>query len=711
MEHLTVSQKRSLYELCWKFEEAWVSDRQTCPTDWVSKIDGIDSKYVLSELEETLHELKSHLQENPTASSSDRYDFQEEIARGGTGVIWRVWDRHLRRPSAIKYLLDSSDNREMRARLRREARICARLTHPGIVPIHELGSFADGRPFVCMKLIDGKTLLELLKSTPPPPMEKLIEFFTNACHAVAFAHSQNIIHRDLTPSNIMVGQFGEVQIMDWGLAKDLSNKTLDEDGETIASQFGGPTLSQVPINKNGSTVSLESERTRQGVVFGTISYLSPEQASGHVDQIDKRSDVFALGAILCRILTGYPPYTEPNQESLLSLAQSGMLQPALERLLRSPHRALARLAIRCMTSERDSRPIDANSILEELDRIRTTDKRRRVVLPFSVGAVIVALSVFALMNRTASELETTAGTSDPQNTSGTSARSENIVVTDPKVIQSLIAAGETDIVLRSYRDALDKHPDDIMLHSSICVALLNRQRYAEAETLAKKLVQMDPSRTGHFYYLGESQYFQGRFAEALENAREAKLRLVKDPQPKMPVNDRILVYQRSIDLLERISSSPNPPACDSSEFEVMAKVCELTQRVEWAIYYFEKSLASESDQLKRSMHRFNLIVTVAPRFLEQENLTPELCSLICEAVLDWLNQQYYFALYGSDERRAPPEETQKVQMYVDAMQQLKTDLQSGITRGVIDNALANPRIEAKHKAALEEFKAKVDLLK
>jgi tetratricopeptide (TPR) repeat protein len=509
----------------------------------------------------------------------------------------------------------------------------------------------------------------------------------------------------------MVGQFGEVQIMDWGLAKDLTNKTLDEDGETIASQFGGPTLSQVPINKNGSTVSLESERTRQGVVFGTISYLSPEQASGHVDQIDKRSDVFALGAILCRILTGYPPYTEPNQESLLSLAQSGTLQPAVERLLRSPHRALARLAIRCMTSERDSRPIDANSILEELDRIRTTDNRRRVVLPFSVGAVIVALSVFTLTNRAGNEFQKTAGTSDSHNSSETSARSDNIVVTDPKVIRSLIAAGETDIVLRSYRDALDEHPNDIMLHSSICVALLNRQRYAEAETLAKKLVQMDPSRTGHFYYLGESQYFQGRFAEALENAKEAKLRLVKDYQPKMPVNDRILVYQRSIELLERISSSPNPPACDSSELEEMAKVCELTQRVEWAIYYFEKSLASESDQLKRSMLRFNLLVTVAPRFLKQENLPLELRSLMCEAVLKWLNQQYYFALYGSDERRVPPEDSQKVQMNVDAMQQLKTDLQTGITRGVIDDVIANPRVEAKYKTALEEFKAKVDLLK
>ena len=171
IENLASSQKRKLYELCWQFEDAWIQDSSLTPESWLMSIggtEGIDSEIVLAELSETRDELqmRSRRERELSPAEAERYDFVEEIARGGAAVIWRVNDRHLHRQFAVKYLMDSHDNREMRTRLRREARICAKLIHPGIVPIHELSSFADGRPFVCMKLIEGKTLLQLFNETP-----------------------------------------------------------------------------------------------------------------------------------------------------------------------------------------------------------------------------------------------------------------------------------------------------------------------------------------------------------------------------------------------------------------------------------------------------------------------------------------------------------------------------------------------------------------
>ena len=134
--NLSPSQKRQLYELCWQFEEAWQKDNQIAPAEWMPKIkiQNIDSALVLSELTETWEELKTKSKPPELFSNAqaERYEFIEEIARGGAAVIWRVYDRHLQRQSAVKYLMDSQDNSQMRTRLRREARICAQLVHPGL---------------------------------------------------------------------------------------------------------------------------------------------------------------------------------------------------------------------------------------------------------------------------------------------------------------------------------------------------------------------------------------------------------------------------------------------------------------------------------------------------------------------------------------------------------------------------------------------------
>ncbi len=220
----------------------------------------IPPEVALAELTEIQRELeaKHSGRKQPSSTPEDeRYDFIEEIARGGAAVVWRVHDRHLGRETAVKYLLDSQDNSEMRARLEREARLCARLVHPGIVPIHELSSFSDQRPFVSMKLVEGKTLLQLLETDPPLTLDATLEIFTKACQAMAYAHKKGIIHRDLKPGNIMVGSFGEVQIMDWGLAKDLgavaNRDDTHDDSEGRSSDIHHLVLPSIETQKHGRT--------------------------------------------------------------------------------------------------------------------------------------------------------------------------------------------------------------------------------------------------------------------------------------------------------------------------------------------------------------------------------------------------------------------------------------------------------------------------
>src|SRR5262249_49339570 len=153
-----------------------------------------------------------------------RYEFQGEIARGGVGVVLRAHDRTLNRDLAVKVLLaEHQDRPDTQRRFVEEAQIGGQLQHPGTVPVYELGRFADRRPYFTMKLVKGRTLAELLKErlNPAHDLPRFLKIFEQVCQTLAYAHSRHVIHRDVKPSNVMVGSFGEVQLMDWGLAKVL----------------------------------------------------------------------------------------------------------------------------------------------------------------------------------------------------------------------------------------------------------------------------------------------------------------------------------------------------------------------------------------------------------------------------------------------------------------------------------------------------------
>jgi len=232
---------------------------------------------------EVLHHLQE-ITESPDLSDT-KYRCIKRIGTGGMGTVFLAEDTELQRQVALKILSFPEAGADLAPRMMREARVLARLEHPSIVPVHDVGILQDGRVYYVMKLVKGKRLDEFVDDQVPLP--ELLWIFQKICDAVAFAHTHGVIHRDLKPENIMVSDFGEVLVMDWGLAKALSSA---EESVTSAR------LQQ----------SAESD-TQSGTIMGTPGYMSPEQANGEVEGIDKRSDVYALGSILHFILTGMAP--------------------------------------------------------------------------------------------------------------------------------------------------------------------------------------------------------------------------------------------------------------------------------------------------------------------------------------------------------------------------------------------------------------------
>jgi len=252
------------------------------------------------------------------APGSDRYQVIGEIGRGGVGVVLKGRDIDLGRDVAMKVLREGhADNPEIIQRFVEEAQIGGQLQHPGIVPVYELGLNAHKQPFFTMKLVKGQTLSALLtkRASVQEGRRKFLRVFEQVCETMAYAHTRGVIHRDLKPANIMVGAFGEVQIVDWGFAKILRSGGVDD--ERRAKQQA-PDTTVVETVRSGSVGS----ESRAGSVMGTPAYMPPEQAMGEIEKLDERSDVFALGAILCEILTGKPPYVEGDKQLLVQAAEA-----------------------------------------------------------------------------------------------------------------------------------------------------------------------------------------------------------------------------------------------------------------------------------------------------------------------------------------------------------------------------------------------------
>jgi serine/threonine protein kinase len=339
------------------------------------------------------------------------YELLGEVGRGGMGVVHRARDLSLDRDVAVKVLQDRfpADSPVAR-RFTDEARITAQLQHPGVPAVYRVGAVPDGRPFLAMKLIKGRTLADLLRGRPDPAADRgrFVAIFEHVCQAVAYAHSLRVIHRDLKPSNVMVGKFGEVQVMDWGLAKVLPEggpaggrpgREPPADGGTVIRTRRAGTA-----DTTGGSGS-PTPPTRTGSVLGTPAYMAPEQAGGEVDRLDSRCDVFGLGAVLCEVLTGKPPYTGRDGDQIYRKALAANQADGHARLNAcGAEPELVALCRRCLAPEPDDRPRDAGEVAAlraaaeerarraELDQVRAAEqgKRRRVLLAAS-GAVVVVL--------------------------------------------------------------------------------------------------------------------------------------------------------------------------------------------------------------------------------------------------------------------------------------------------------------------------------
>lgn len=211
------------------------------------------------------------------------------------GAVFEAEDSTLGRAVALKVLDVPDESGELAGRLLREARILARLEHPGIVPVHDVGTLADGRVFYTMKLVGGQRLDHYIEEVQALPDR--LRIFQRICEAVAFAHARGVLHRDLKPQNVMVGAFGEVLVMDWGVAKILRDK-LQADSETAESTVAAVSTGTAPR---------QTPATAHGAILGTPGYMAPEQARGETESLDERADVYALGALLRFLLTGRNP--------------------------------------------------------------------------------------------------------------------------------------------------------------------------------------------------------------------------------------------------------------------------------------------------------------------------------------------------------------------------------------------------------------------
>jgi tRNA A-37 threonylcarbamoyl transferase component Bud32/tetratricopeptide (TPR) repeat protein len=293
-----------------------------------------------------------------------RFQVLGQIAKGGVGQILKGHDVDLNRDVALKMLRERHlGNHELIQRFVEEAQIGGQLQHPGIVPVYELGLGDDQRPYFAMKLVKGRTLAALLvdRSDPSEDRRRFLAIFEQVCQTMAYAHSRGVIHRDLKPSNIMIGAFGEVQVVDWGFAKVLAQGGVADERRARLDSVDVTRIATVRSTGEGSD-------SIAGEVMGTPAYMPSEQALGHVDDLDERSDVFSLGAILCEILTGEPPYTAQGMERL-TLAAGGKVEEAHARLdACGAERGMVALTKRCLMPLRKGRPRDAGVLSATLTR-------------------------------------------------------------------------------------------------------------------------------------------------------------------------------------------------------------------------------------------------------------------------------------------------------------------------------------------------------
>ncbi len=362
--------------------------------------------------EEVEPEISLHAKEEQAASFTDsvllrltgrsvaagRYQIRGEIARGGMGVVLRVWDEDLRRQLAMKVILGRDeastsggtppvDTRQL-ARFLEEAQVTGQLDHPGIVPVHELGLDASGQVYFTMKLVKGQTLKDVFGLVQDGregwTRTRALGVLQKVCEALAYAHDKGVIHRDLKPDNVMVGKYGEVYVMDWGLARVLAQ----DDQKNLRIRPERPLTTSSLFSQRAASRGETPDSplyTMDGDVVGTPAYMSPEQARGDLDAMGPHSDVYALGALLYHLLAGHMPFV-PKGARLNNYAVWGVVQqgppPPIQRLAPDAPTELVAICEKAMAREIAGRYRDTSELARDLAAFL----EGRVVAAYQTGA-------------------------------------------------------------------------------------------------------------------------------------------------------------------------------------------------------------------------------------------------------------------------------------------------------------------------------------
>jgi WD40 repeat protein/tRNA A-37 threonylcarbamoyl transferase component Bud32 len=317
---------------------------------------------------------------------ANRYDVSGEFAHGAIGRILHARDRKLNRPVAIKELIFPGGTVE--ARFVTEALVTARLQHPSIVPVYDAGRWESGEPFYAMKFVAGRSLADVIAETKTLQERlALLPHVLAVAEAIAYAHTERVIHRDLKPANVLVGDFGETVVIDWGLAKDLSQEGAVEPSVAVAPSHA------------------DSSLTHQGMVVGTPAYMPPEQAAGRA--VDERADVYALGAILYHLLAGTRPYDSGSSAQVIDQVVRGPPTPLAERQSGIPADLLTIVA-KAMARDPAQRYATARELAEDLRRFQTGqivgahayslgERFRRFVRRYRAAVTVTAVALLVLM--------------------------------------------------------------------------------------------------------------------------------------------------------------------------------------------------------------------------------------------------------------------------------------------------------------------------
>jgi serine/threonine protein kinase len=461
----------------------------------------------------------------------DRYILEKEIARGGgMGAVLRAVDCDIRREVAVKYMLDPA-NPEKKLRFVEEAQITGQLEHPNIVPIHELGVDAQRRMFFTMKMVRGRSLAQIiqgLRDDPQAqekkfPLGRLLTIFVGMCHALAYAHSRRVVHRDLKPANIMIGDFGAVYVMDWGLAKVVTEPTMR--GPLIAHvgafrpELPGAADPHALAGKIATSRDAGDDLTRDGAVIGTPAYMPPEQAAGDVQAIDQRSDVYALGAILYEMLTLQAPISrEGGHLAVLQRVAQGAIVPPQER---DPQRAragkvpaeLSAIAMKALAKNPDRRYPDVETLRRDIelfqegrsvsakqDNFRELAwklvKRNKGVSITAAAALIIVTSVLAVSFWTVLDAKADAESALHTLKQEQLVKRQRGKASAPLFVRDAKQSAEKkqlDYALEQLNVALDSDPDNVEGRLVKGQILIVQKDYAEARKELKAYLKQRPN--------------------------------------------------------------------------------------------------------------------------------------------------------------------------------------------------------------------------